>query len=176
MKVPLMLFLITLDLAAMQEVEIPADTHAAAINIITRTNRLATPTNINALNHVLKLIKASPGRSSDPEAGKLLTKLDSLKHKVEVCQEALKAPTLNGKPGSSVQAGNTIIKEAEELVDEAVDLWVSKAQDETTSQRRQKIGAMISTGASLVGNVILVAAVVYLVRHNSSVNPFSSAS
>jgi len=153
MRLLYLLLLITLELAAMQQVEIPGDTTAVAKSIIMQSGRPETKTNLAALTHTLGAIQLSPGLPN-PEAGRL-TKLDSLKVKVN---NFLKAPQVSG----AINASSTgLIVEAEKLVDEAVDFWAGSTTDAATAQKRQKIAAMITTGVSLTGNATLLALAIY---------------
>jgi len=153
MRLLFLMLLVSLELAAMQQIEIPGDHTTVARSIIMQSGRPQTNANVAALTHTLGAIQASPGLPN-PEAGRL-TKLDSLKVKVN---NFLKAPKVEGAINAS-SAG--LIGEAEKLVDEAVDFWAGNTADAATAQKRQKIAAMITTGVSLTGNATLLALTIY---------------
>ena len=142
-----------LQLAAMQQVEVPADTKTVAKSIIAQSGRPITKTNVKAVKHVLGAIQANPALPN-PEAGRM-TKLDSLKVKVN---NFLKAPKVSGVINAD-SAG--LIQEAEKLVDEAVDFWAGNTTDAAIAQKRQKIAAIITTSVSLTGNATLLGLAIY---------------
>ena len=145
------LLFFSVELMAMQQVEVPADTKAVAKSIVAQSGRPITKTNVKAVKHVLGVIKANPALPAI-EAGAAITKLDSLKIKVN--------NFLTAVPSTSAPATG-LIAEAEKLVDEAVDFWAGSTTDAATAQKRQKIAAMITTGVSLTGNATLLALTIY---------------
>jgi hypothetical protein len=154
MRLICLLAFVTLELAAMQKVDVPEDTKTVAKSIVVQSGRPITKTNVKAVKHMLNAIKASPG-IPDAESQKL-TKLDSMKVKVNNFLNAAKNAS-----SSTATPATGIIAETEKLVDEAVDFWAGNTTDAVIAQKRQKIASMITTGISLTGNATLLALTIY---------------
>ena len=146
---------VTLELAAMQQVEIPGDTVAVAKSIIIQAGRRETHGNLQALTHVLSAIQANPVLPESEKAR--LNPFESLKVKVN---KFLTAPKMEAAVLSpAVSTG--LIEEAEKLVDDAVDFWAGNTTNAVTAAKRQKIAALVISGVSLAGNAVTVGLAIY---------------
>ena len=155
MRRVLLLMFGCLELAAMQQVEIPGDTTAVAKSIIMQAGRPETKTNVTALIHTLGAIQANPVLPN-PERGRL-SPFESLKVRMNKFLMNPKMESAVLSPGSSTG----LIVEAEKLVDEAVDFWAGNTADAVIAHKRQKIAAIITSAVALTGNAVGIGLAIY---------------